>query len=474
MGATVQQNSNDGQSIYAFGFSNDIGLRNLIAATNVVPLDAFAADYKYNALFTRLNYNWKSKYILNFTGRRDGSSRFGDAIQFHNFGSAGLAWIFTEEAGLKQSRWLSFGKLRASYGTTGSDQIGDYRFLNLYQNVNLGVPYQGLIGSEPVGIHNPYLAWEETRKVQVGLDLGVLHDKISLSATYSRNRCTNQLLSFPLSSLTGADGVVLNLPVTVQNTTWEFSLNTLNITTNDFNWSTSFNISVPRNKLISFGNLPEANRGNYIEGQPVNVQKFFRFAGVDPVTGLYQVYDKDGKPTLNPSYHDDYTLLGTNFPKFYGGFQNNLGFKGLELDFLFQFTKQQGSNLLSGTTAPGVFGTFDGTGNQPTIVLNRWQKPGDIAPIQKFSASTPVEYYNLLSSNYVFTDASYIRLKNILLSWQLPSAYCQKLKLQHCMIYVKGQNLLTITRYKGLDPEVQGNSVLPPLKILTGGLQITL
>ncbi len=175
VGSTLQQRYDKGQMVRATGYSDDLFLDNIQSATNIFPVYSMNSVYKYAALFGRLNYKIKNKYIINLSSRRDGSSRFGTINQYKNFSAVGLGWIFSEEQLIKKNlQWFSFGKLRASYGTTGSDQIGDYSFLGLYANVSADVPYQGSIGLRPNSISNPYLTWEETKKIQLGLDLGFL------------------------------------------------------------------------------------------------------------------------------------------------------------------------------------------------------------------------------------------------------------------------------------------------------------
>ncbi len=165
-----------------------------------------------------------------------------------------MAWIFTEEDFIKNHHsFLSFGKIRASYGSTGNDQIGDYRFLSLY-NPMYGA-YQGSGGLEPTGISNPYLTWEATKKTQVGLDFGFFDDRIVTNITYSRNRSSNQLLEYSLPTITGQSGIIQNFPATVQNTSFEFTIQTSNIKSQNFTWSSSINFTTPGNKLIAFPDL---------------------------------------------------------------------------------------------------------------------------------------------------------------------------------------------------------------------------
>lgn len=480
IGTTIQQNNSNGQALAGVGYNSDAVLANILSATTIVPVSSVASVYKYNAAFGRLSYNWDSKYLLNFSVRRDGSSRFGSQNRFHNFGSIAGAWIFTQESFIQNNLpFLDFGKLRGSFGTTGNDQIGDYQNLNLYSPNIVGVPYQNTTGLVPNGLSNPYLQWEETKKIQFGLDLSFYKERILLTANYVHNQSSNQLLSYGLPIITGFYTVNKNFPATVQNTAWELSLTTTNIKTRNFSWTSNINLTIPRNKLISFPDLASSSYSNsLIVGQPVTILKKFHQIGVNDSTGIYEFADSKGSPTYNPSYTTDQTAIIDRAPRYYGGFQNSFSYKGFHLDFLFQFVKQIGASYAY-TFIPGVYigGSVNGY-NQPVSVLSRWQKPGDKSNIERFSSdfSTAGAYSYSAGSDAAFTDASFIRLKNLSFSWELPKSLLQKTHLQGCRIFMQGQNLLTITHYAGMDPENQGTVTLslPPQKVLTVGFQMGL
>jgi TonB-dependent starch-binding outer membrane protein SusC len=479
IGASIQQNNSDVTRINGSGYSSDEVLQNTGAALTTRSVSSYTL-YRYNALFGRLNYNFQNKYVLNLSARRDGSSRFGDKNKFHNFGSAGLAWIFSEEKFAHHGMpFLSFGKLRASYGTTGNDQVGDYAYLNLYSNVSGDVPYQNGTGLRPNGLSNPYLEWEETRKLQYGMDLGFFKDRVILNITFARNKSSNQLLSYALPTITGFNSVSDNFPATVQNTSWEAVLNTINVKSKNFSWTSAFNLTIPKNKLVAFPDLKESSYKYFlIVGQPVGVQAVYHLIGVDENTGQYVVADSHGEATVTPNYDEDRTVLVDNLPRFYGGLQNTIEFKGFQLDFLLQFTKQTGTSVFFNNgafTNPGEF--FSGYSNQPITVLNRWQKPGDVAGIQRYSYNLFSQYdplSNAIGSDANFSDASYVRLKNLSFSYRFPEKWIRNIHLQTCSLYMRGQNLLTITNYVGLDPENRNMVVLPPLRILTLGLKVGL
>jgi TonB-dependent starch-binding outer membrane protein SusC len=474
LGATLLNLKTNVSSLRGTGHLSDELLENINAAANISSLYASKADYKYNAGFGRINYNWLDKYIINLTGRRDGSSRFGNENQFHNFVSIGGAWLFSNDRFIKNTlSFLSFGKLRGSYGITGNDQIGDYSFLSLYSYPAIQVPYQGVVSIMPASLPNPHLKWEETRKLQVGLDLGFFQERILLNVNFARNRSSNQLLSYEVPSVAGFTSYLLNFPATIQNRNWEFFISTKNISRKDISWTSSINLTLPKNKLLSFPNLASSSYSNsLVVGQPLTIQRLLHFIGVDPTTGNYMFQSKTDP--FRPTYPDDYTTLQNIDPKFYGGFQNTLNYKQFELDFLFQFVKQTSYNdaiFWNGNRIPGSF--FEGLSNQPVSVLDRWQKPGDNSTISKFSSVNNF-LAPIVSSDYRFTDASYIRLKNVALSWELPNKWIHKAYLKKCRIYIHGQNLITITKYKGLDPESKNilTPALPPLRVIMAGVHL--
>jgi TonB-linked SusC/RagA family outer membrane protein len=470
VGSAIQQTNGSGSSLQAKGFNSDAVISNLASAASISSLGTTASTYKYNALFGRLNYNWGDRFIIDLNARRDGSSRFGSQSQFHDFWSTAGAWIFSEEKLIKENlSWLSFGKIKLSYGTTGNDQIGDYQFLSLYNVYSAGVAYQGVPGIQPAGISNPYLQWEETHKFSSGIDLGFFHDKVIFSFNYSHNLSSNQLNSYPLPSIAGFEGITINLPAKIENNSLDFQLNAKVITTKDFSWSISGNLTIPTTKLVSYPNLANST---FIVGQPVTAYKVFHFLGVDPTTGLYLVADKNGAPTTTPDYSADLTQVINLTPKYYGGLSNSFVYKKLELNLFFQFVKRMGPNYRFGQVTPGLAFT-----NEPVSVLSAWQKPGDVTSTQQYDSNYSFigTLGNALNSDAAFSDASYIRLKNLSISYQLPDRWARNMSLRNLSIYLQGENLLTFTKLPGgLDPETLSPAVLPLLRIITTGVRIGL
>lgn len=463
-GATLQQQQSSNMYILATGFASNSLITNIAAATNKIIQFTNKTDYKYQAFFGRFNYKLADKYILNLTARRDGSSRFGPGKQFALFGAVGATWLFSEEKFLKDNNVLSFGKLRMSYGSTGNDQIGDYEFLNTY--TSSGMNYQGVVGLDPTRLFNPNFGWESNRKIEAAVETGFLKDRIFFTAAWYSNRSSNQLVGIPLPATTGFSAINANLNATVQNRGVEFTLRTINFSIRDFNWTSNFNLSKSRNKLISFPGLAASTYSNqYVVGESINIRKVYRFTGLNPQTGLYEVADVNGDGVIN-SVNDRKTIVDFN-PAYFGGLQNEFTYKKWRLDFLLQFVKQKVEDW-----TPYVY-SGDAT-NQRAELANAWQKKGDNVKFQQHTSgqnnNAVNAFYNFMDSDAAYVDGSYIRLKNISLSYDLPLPI---LKGAHCRISLQGQNVLTFTRYKGGDPEFRYTGYVPPLRVYNASIQLT-
>ena len=464
-GLTLQERTKEQLGIYGSGFSSNSLINNIAAATNIAILNNDNSLYRYNAVFGRVNYNWEQKYILNLTGRRDGSSRFGSGNRFANFGALGAAWLFGKEDFVtKNIPFLSFGKLRTSYGLTGSDQIGDYQFLNTYSSS--GASYQGIIGLQPNRLYNPNFSWETNKKLEIALDAGFLKDRVFITTAYYRNRSSNQLVGMPLPGTTGFTSIQSNLEATVENSGWEMEWRILIFQKKQFRWNINSNMTIPRNKLIAFPGLEGSTYANqYVIGQPIDIRKVYHYTGINSQTGIYQFEDYNTDGVISAP-EDRQGIARTN-PDFFGGIENGFSYKNWQLDFLFQFVKQKGLNYNYTGALPGI------GNNQPVAILDHWQQIGDTNPIQRYTAGFNDDavnaFYNYASSDAIYTDASFARLKNLSLSYTLPETW---IKTAKCRIYLQGQNLLTLTRFSGPDPENQAQGNLPPLRVLTMGVQL--
>lgn len=463
----------------ASGFTSDDFLRS-VASASQVSTTSNSIDYKYASLFGRATYNYDGKYIANFSYRRDGSSRFGPNYRFGNFGSLGAAWIFSEEKFLKDKlSWFSFGKLRGGYGIIGSDDIDNYGYYDSYTASTY--VFSGSTGLNPSRLANPDFRWESTKKLDFGLELGFLKDRLTLSASYYRNRTSSQLLAYTLSAQAGFGSYQSNLPATVQNSGLELALNSTNIRKKDFSWTSSFNISKNRNKLLSFPNIEKSSYfATYQVGNPISSVYLYQYIGIDPATNRPAFADLNNSgSTATPTSgfaatgRGDRYYAGTTYPEFYGGLNNAVTYKGLTLDFTFQFVKQKGRNLLVNSFYPpgyfsnaalSVVNDYLALGSQDYLVTAGTRGAAGSAAYNAFS------YYS--GSNASFVDASFIRMKNVSLSYMLPNKWLTKVNAQTIRVYLQAQNLFTITNYDGFDPESQGVRT-PPLRTIVAGFQFT-
>jgi len=447
-GTTFQKTDASGISLTGTGFTNENLINSLLGAATVVTNANANSIYKYNAVFGRLNYNWKGKYIVDGTFRRDGSSRFGKNNKFGNFGAMGASWIFTEEDFMKDLTFLSFGKLRASYGITGNDQIPNYLYMATYSTSGGNYNYDGSGVISPGNIENPDLKWESNKKLDVAVELGFLKDRILFKADYYRNRVSNLLNYLTLPSQVGTTGYTSNLDATVQTKGFEFELTTVNIASGDFRWTTNLNLTISRNKLLSYANLATSSYAStYIIGQPTDIRKFYEYNGVNPTTGLATYKDLNGDGIID--FTNDRSVGYYGHP-YYGGMNNSISYKSFSLDFMFQYNHRYGVLNPTLTSSPaGINYT-----NQSTALVDRWNAVGDVATFPAASTVTDPSYSNLTSSNVNWGDASYLKLKTVSLNYTFPKQLVSKLKLSNLSAYVQGQNIYTWAKQKYVyDPD---------------------
>ncbi|GGI23675.1 SusC/RagA family TonB-linked outer membrane protein [Pedobacter mendelii] len=467
LGTTFQDTEIEGNSITANGYADNAFLSSLASASTYSNPITFYTNTKFESVFARISYNYDQKYLLNLNGRRDGSSRFADGKKFGNFGSVGAAWVFSQEEFIKNKlSFLSFGKIRASYGLVGGDNLRDYQYLSsLTTGQNT---YQSTTAFQLSRLANDQFSWTTNKKLEAAIALGFLKDRITTEFSWYRNRSGNQLVSSPLPITTGFTSIVENLPAVVENKGVEFTLQTQNIKGKNFSWRTDFNISRNRNKLVSFPGLETSTyAGRYAIGRSINSLGLYQYTGVDAANGQYTFADVNGNGVVDLFGITDF-VYKDNTPSYFGGLSNNFNYKGVQLSFFFTFTKQMGILRLS-NVAPGALGS--GLGNQLILAEQLTGKPALENLTTNGFRNDRFAYY---ASDEVFVDASYIRLQNLLLAYNLPSSLLQKAKLKNLKVYVQGENLLTITGYRGTDPASPGSFSLPPRKIITAGIQITL
>jgi TonB-linked SusC/RagA family outer membrane protein len=465
VGSTFQEQDKEQYSLFASGFTNNYFINTLSAATTQSIQSEERTQYRYQAVYARINYSLQEKYFVNLTGRRDGSTRFGPDRRYANFGAVGVAWIFSKESFQDGIPWLSFGKVRASLGTSGNDRIGDYQYLDTYRLTTLN--YNGYLGLSPARLLNPLFAWERNCKAEAALETSLFDEKVNIEIAYYNNRSDNQLIGTPLPGTTGFSSISANLKALVENSGWEGSLRITGVERENFKWHPTLNITIPRNRLVRFPGLEGSTYASQYEiGYPLSIYKLYELKGVNPETGVFEFKDFNSDGLITSA--DDRKFIADLSPKFFGNISNSLRYRNWNLDILFQFMKKQGLNEYYNTEPPGTM--F----NQPVGVLDRWQAQGDHASMQAFTSgwngSAYEAYYRFAVSDAVISDASFIRLKSFSLSYKLPF---KESKSGSWILYVQGQNLLTLTKFKNGDPE-QLTSFLPPVRRVSVGIKIGL
>lgn len=470
VGGTYQQ-SDFQKPLQAIGnnYPNDSQLKNINAAGDVSSLSNASSKYKYISMFGRASYDWKKRYVVNATLRRDGSSRFGPENRFGTFGAVGLAWVFSNEDFWKESTWLSLGKIRGSYGTSGNDQTADNVYKDAYRSNNFA--YGGLPGYIPSRIYNPYFNWEKTRKLEVAAEFGFFKERIGLTVNWFESRSSNMIIEIPLTPQVGFSYYTGNLAALVKNDGWEFDLNTKNITGTKFSWQSNFNLTLLRNRLLAMDGLQTSSyRGQFAIGKPLSAIALYEFTGFE--NGVASIIDQDGSGSIAEGLavngSGDQVIVGQSAPYLYGGFSNTLKYGNVHLDIFFHFMKQDGYDfryhqfnyMREGRSLPGFMD------NQAAFVSTP-----EIAPTQLAGTDIDRGYQNYTRSNAMLVDASFIRLKNLQLAYDLPSYWIKKVGLGKCRIFTNGQNLFTITKYKGFDPETFDQ--MPPMRIFNFGAQLS-
>ncbi|MEP1094091.1 MAG: SusC/RagA family TonB-linked outer membrane protein [Cyclobacteriaceae bacterium] len=418
-----------------------------------------------SSYFGTLDYSYIEKYLLSAGIRRDGSANFGKNNRFATFYSVGLGWIITEEAFLSSSSFVDYLKFRASYGTVGNDQtsLTDSRStfdLTSYNGQNAIFE----------GIANPDLKWETTTKINLGVDATVLNNRLNINLDVYNEETTDLLLDVPLSLTTGFDEQRQNIG-SLRNRGIELNLTTRNIDRNDFKWTTGFNIARNKTTVLELSNgEPIAVQGGDIlleEDKEFGLLHFVRRAGVNPANGLTLWYDLDGNLTevFNEANAVD---IAPSIPKYHGGVTNTFTYKDFQLRATFNFA--QGHSIYNDATRSLYNPTKVSRGSVSTNALRFWRQPGDITDLPD-----PQKIGTYSNDSGSIEDASYVRLRNVLLSYDLPFPMIEKLKIAGLRIYAQGQNIHTWTAFTGLDPEnsdTDYDADYPSLSTYTLGLDV--
>ncbi|GGZ13894.1 SusC/RagA family TonB-linked outer membrane protein [Echinicola pacifica] len=454
-----------------FAYASNYGAPGLTTLANAsVKRDASSEKTasSITSYFLSANYSYTDRYYLNVTGRRDGSSRFGSSVRYANFGSVGLGWNIHKEA-FMESSWVDELKLRASYGINGNQGIGDFESRGLY---NTGNDYNGSPGYAYSQQSNPFLTWEKNKPMNIGLDFRIVKS-ISGTIEYYNRVTSDLLLNVPISGTNGITSYMANIGE-MQNRGWELSLSSVNIDQPEgLFWSTDLNLTTNKNEILQLNNDEQIIEGQYIRREGGDYYSFYMpgYAGVDAANGdaLWFTDASETETTNDYKLADPYEQ-GSALPKFFAGLTNNFAYKNFNLSFLFYLNYGNkvydywGRYLASDGSAE-----LNDRGNMSRKIYDRrWQEPGDVTDVPKMVWGNTQSGSSAQHSTRFLYDGTYIRLRDITLSYNLPSAVLSKLKISNAKIYLRGNNVWTWVKDKNLesDPEV-GIAGMTDLRIPT-------
>lgn len=459
--------------------SDFINTNNLGSASNFLPsppVESGRSRFAFNSYFGRVNYNLMQKYLLTVTGRMDGSSKFGESNKYAFFPSAALAWRISEEPFLKGNNVISNLKLRTSYGITGNSEISTYSAL---PSLRIVTGIVNNVKAPAVAINrlgNPDLQWEKTAQTDVGVELGLFENRLNLEADLYYRKTTDMLLDAPLPHSSGYATIVRNVG-SMENKGLEFTITSENIQRDNFNWTTTFNIAMNRNKVLKLatpapifgvGNPNFTNQtGVIMEGQPVGSfwglvrlgtwgtdeaeeaakygENTYRGTGKEILPGDVKYLDRNNDYQINDQ---DRMIIGNGNPKSYGSLINTIRYRAF--DFTLDLQYSYGNDVLNMTYHSGEDRT--GLANSYKSVLNAWTPENqntDVAAIRDSKAG----YVSNVDTHWV-EDGSFIRGRNIMLGYTLPSAITERIALSRLRVYVSAQNFFLATKFSGNDPEV--------------------
>ncbi len=457
------------------GFSTDNFLYYNLGAGSIPanPSSNRTLTLKASSYFGRLNYTFHDKILATFTFRSDGSSKWPDGNRWGFFPSGALAYRLSDENFIKDLNTFSSLKVRVGYGVTGNDRVNPNLYLTTFSNYGTVMNDNGQlqVGIEPSVLANNGLKWESTSQTNIGLDMGFANDKITATLDLYRKKTTDLLLNVPIGQWWGFSSQLVNTG-SIENKGIELAINTSNITAKDFSWNSTFNIAYNKQKCLSLSpNLAFISTNTANPSGVVSAQEFTRLTPGRELGELYgYVYtgviktgekydaqplskpgdpkyaDLDGDGVITP---DDRTYLGNTNPHYIAGFSNRFTYKGFDLNIFFQGSF--GYNLynmnrlvLESTTGTDILNRFVAGTNENTSV-----------PREGYFLSTYGSYVN---SRFV-EDASYVRLKQVSLSYNFPQSLLHHLRIvENLQVFANAQNLLTITNYSGTDPEVNVKS----------------
>lgn len=462
-GFEYRSESRGGITASQFTYANP-ALRLLSQGATARPAAEFFFDNARQGIFGQLKYVFKDKYIADFTLRRDGSSRFGSQSKYGVFYAGSVAWRLSEENFIKNLNFFQDLKIRAAYGKVGNSEINDYDWFTAYGSPSAGSP--GIAaGAQYLGgsilrltrLGNDLISWEEKFQANYALDFSIFNGRLNATVEYYDYRTKALLFDVPLLNDAGVNSVRGNSGE-VMNRGFDVELGGTILDTKGFKWQAKANFSTLENQLTALPNNQKRIGNSLIVGQPVSFFYLFNYAGVNPANGKAMIYDTLG----NLSYQGrqrDANVRGTPIPKWFGGISNTFSYKGISLEVFFQYS---GGNQAFNGDLYNLYSSGSTANNQLTSQLARWQQPGDVTNVPRSYQGGVIDGFDQQFSTFGTTqfmsDASYIRLKQVTLSYSIPQKLISRLKLNKCNVFFQGLNLWTYTRFTGIDPEVVVNN----------------
>lgn len=449
----AERNRTESNGVTGEGFAP--GLHVMSTASRILTGYGDIFENAFNKGLVQLDYSYNDRYFAVLSYINESSSRFGANKRAGNFYTLGASWILSNEDFLNDFSALDLLKLRTSYGLTGNAEIGNYQSLGLY---SFAAQYAGNSAAFPSQLANKDLTWEKAKSLNFGIDLS-FYKRISLNLDLYKKTTDGLLLNVELPYTSGFGSVIRNVGA-VQNKGLELNLNTINLN-GEFNWSTGFNIAFNKSKVLQLVDGKDIRQGNFLirEGQELYTWNMRKWAGVDPENGdpLWEVVTKDANGNETISTTNSYSRaslqnVGSAAPDFTGGLSNTFTYKRFTLSVFMNFV----ANNKVYHTSRGLFDSDGAYYTYNSMILadgwSRWQNPGDMATHPKpiFGGN---RNSNQASSRYL-EDGSYLRLRNINFSYDLPATFLNRFKIAEMRLYVSGDNLLTFTRFSGMDPEV--------------------
>jgi len=471
VGFEYRKENQEGISAVGEGFPT-YQFTTLNTAATPLTTSEFFTGFRRQSVFTNINYNYDGKYILSGIMRYDGSSRFGANYRYGVFPSIRFAWNIDSEDFLSNSTWINSLRLRASYGITGNDQIGNFDGLGLYGAAS---PYNGQPGITFSQLANPELRWEKNKTTNLGLDFSFFENKIFGSLEAYDKITADLLLSQPLQLSTGFSSITRNVGQ-IQNRGIELTLGVQPVRSlkpGGFNWTSTFIFTYNNNRVKKLYDGLQQLPGN--PGTSVNrsLGSIFtqRYAGVNAATGRPMWLDTLGNVTYQPQLRDR-VYLGDTQPDFWGGWTNNFTYKGFTLDVFFQY---EYGRMADDGQVNFMLENIARLNSFVDVYENRWTTPGQITwyPKMRSTGAEPKGSSAASGSRNLF-KADYIRLKNVTLSYDLNSEVLRKLKINNARFYLQGTNLWTLSDWFSYDIEFVGaaTGIIPQSRNITAGIQI--